>query len=111
MFGRQKQRIAIARAMLKDCHLLLIDEATSALDVGSEMIIQDALDQASDKCTTIMVSHHLSTINNTEMIVVVQGGHMIKTGGHSLDEIFEGPNMRDHSLIARSLSMYNRSRN
>ncbi|CAO3700018.1 unnamed protein product [Rhizopus stolonifer] len=81
--GGQKQRIAIARAILKNPSILLLDEATSALDTQSERLVQQALDKASAKRTTVVVAHRLSTVRNADLIVVMDHGDIIERGTHS----------------------------
>lgn len=80
--GGQKQRLAIARAVLKDPSILLLDEATSALDTASEKLVQEALRRLMEARTTVVVAHRLSTIQDANMIVVLQGGKVEEIGRH-----------------------------
>ncbi|KAI9002595.1 P-loop containing nucleoside triphosphate hydrolase protein [Hyaloraphidium curvatum] len=80
--GGQKQRVAIARAIISNPSVLLLDEATSALDTTAERIVQAALDNASKSRTTIVVAHRLSTIKNSDVIVVMEQGQIIESGNH-----------------------------
>ena len=81
--GGEKQRIAIARVLLKDPPVLLLDEATSALDTVSERTVQAALDRAARGRTTLVVAHRLSTVAGADVIHVVEHGRIIESGTHA----------------------------
>nr|WP_210099134.1 ABC transporter ATP-binding protein [Microbacterium phyllosphaerae] len=81
--GGEKQRIAIARVLLKDPPVLLLDEATSALDTVSERVVQEALDEAAKGRTTLTIAHRLSTIIGADVIHVVEAGQIVESGTHS----------------------------
>lgn len=80
--GGEKQRIAIARVLLKDPPVLILDEATSALDSISERVVQQALDAASRGRTTIAIAHRLSTVVAADVIFVLESGHIVECGTH-----------------------------
>jgi ATP-binding cassette, subfamily B, bacterial len=80
--GGEKQRIAIARVLLKDPAVLILDEATSALDSIGEHVVQQALDAASRGRTTISIAHRLSTIIGADVIFVVEAGEIVESGTH-----------------------------
>lgn len=81
--GGEKQRIAIARVLLKDPPVLLLDEATSALDTMSERVVQEALDAAASGRTTLSIAHRLSTVVGADVIHVVDAGLIVESGTHA----------------------------
>lgn len=80
--GGQRQRLALARALLKDAPILILDEATSALDTESERYIQQALNRVMAGRTTLVVAHRLSTIENADVILVMDKGQIVEMGKH-----------------------------
>ena len=85
--GGQKQRLTIARAIMKNPSLLILDEATSALDTESERIVQKALDNLIQDRTSIVIAHRLSTIMSADVIVVMEKGRIVAQGKH--DDLLE----------------------
>ncbi len=78
----QRQRIAIARAVLRNAPILLLDEATSALDATSETLVQKALDKVMEGRTTLVIAHRLSTVVGADRILVFDHGHLVEEGTH-----------------------------
>lgn len=80
--GGEKQRVAIARVILKNPKILIFDEATSSLDSQSEQVILRSLDEVAEKRTTIVIAHRLSTIADADIILVMEHGRIIEQGSH-----------------------------
>ncbi|PSB35173.1 ABC transporter ATP-binding protein [Stenomitos frigidus] len=80
--GGQKQLLAFARAAIREPRILVLDEATASLDVGTEALIQDALDHLLENRTAIIIAHRLSTIRNCDRILVLKRGQLVESGSH-----------------------------
>ncbi|MDZ4338730.1 MAG: ATP-binding cassette domain-containing protein, partial [candidate division NC10 bacterium] len=80
--GGQRQRIAIARAVVKDPPILILDEATSSLDAESEELVQEALDRLMEHRTTFVIAHRLSTVRRADTVLVLSEGQIVEQGTH-----------------------------
>ena len=115
--GGEKQRISIARALLKNAPILILDEATSSLDTEAEIEVQDALDNLMKGRTTLVIAHRLSTIRNANRIIALVNGQILEEGNHetlmekkgeyyrlyNLQFKDEGNNARDEQLLAKDM--------
>ena len=81
--GGEKQRLAIARVLLKNPSIVILDEATSHLDAENEVLVQEALDRALSGRTSLVIAHRLSTVRNADLIVVIDDGSIVEKGQHS----------------------------
>lgn len=104
--GGERQRIAIARAILNDPRILILDEATSSLDTESEYIIQKALNNLTNGKTTFAIAHRLSTLQNADRIMVIDGKRISEIGTH--EELLEKKGMY-YNLVKAQLSMQNKT--
>ena len=80
--GGEKQRISIARALLKDASIVLLDEATASLDPENEIAVQNAINELVTNKTVVLIAHRLKTIQNADKIVVLDGGEVVEIGTH-----------------------------
>ena len=80
--GGEKQRISIARAILKDAPIIILDEATSSIDTRTEAIVQKGMDALMKGRTVFVIAHRLSTVQNSDVIMVLEHGHIIERGSH-----------------------------
>ena len=99
--GGQKQRLSIARALIRKPKLLLLDEPTSALDAESERLLQDSLRKVAKDTTVIAIAHRLSTIRNADMIFLIEDGTCVDRGRH--EELFERSESYRGNVLAQSV--------
>jgi len=81
--GGEKQRVALARLLLKSPRMVILDEATAHLDAENELAVQNALDEAMSERTSLVIAHRLSTIRSADQILVIDGGRVVQRGTHA----------------------------
>ena len=99
--GGQRQRLAIARTVLTDPPILVVDDATSSVDVGTEALIQRALAEVVEDRTTFIIAHRLSTVRNSDLILVLDKGRVVEHGSHEELLRADGYYKRIHDLQLR----------
>jgi subfamily B ATP-binding cassette protein MsbA len=99
--GGERQRLAIARALLRNPPILLLDEATSALDTESERLVQAALERLMRDRTVLVIAHRLSTVQHADRILVFEAGRIVQQGRHAELLATAGPYRRLHEMQFR----------
>ena len=106
MSGGERQRICLARAIIREPSLLLLDEATSALDNISERLIQRALKEMKQRCSVVVVAHRSSTVKLADQVLVLDKGELVQQGAHTelaeqsgLFARLSGADGADHDLL------------
>src|SRR5204863_4846277 len=99
----EKQRVSIARALLKDPPILILDEATASVDTHTERLIQEALERLMTHRTSFIIAHRLSTVRNADQILVIEGGHIIERGTHR--ELLEAGELYAHLCQVQAKAM------
>jgi ATP-binding cassette subfamily C protein CydD len=97
--GGQIQRIALARAFLRDARLVVLDEATASLDPASEAAVQRAVDALARGRSMLVIAHRLATVRNADRILVLDGGRIVEQGDHATLIAHDGPYRRMVSLL------------
>ena len=101
----EKQRVSIARALLKDPPILILDEATASVDTATERLIQEALERLMADRTSFVIAHRLSTVRNADQILVLEQGRIIERGTHH--ELVMANGMYAHLCKAQDNAMTN----
>ena len=101
--GGEKQRISIARAMMKDAPIIILDEATANVDPENEKELISAIEELTRKKTIIMIAHRLKTVRNADKILVIDNGEIVQNGTH--DELMKQDNIYKKFINARELAV------
>lgn len=101
--GGEKQRISIARAILKDAPIVILDEATASLDPENEVWIQEAIESLTQEKTVIMIAHRLATVRNADSIIVLEKGRIVQQGSH--DELIKRQGIYKNFIDIRESSL------
>jgi ATP-binding cassette subfamily B protein/subfamily B ATP-binding cassette protein MsbA len=99
----EKQRVSIARALLKDPPILILDEATASVDTATEKLIQEALERLMAHRTSFVIAHRLSTVRNADQILVLKAGQVIERGTH--EELMDVDGLYAHLCRVQSTAV------